>query len=463
VLGENGIERFDPESRSFTAVDSTFSRAGHYATLAADGNIWVAGGCNDCPIEIVDPRDGSVVAFDPDFEVSQATGTQLFDGRLLLATSADLNPTGLHVIDVHARTRTPLRGIASPIASAGVYEATLLPTGRILFAGPEGFYVVDVATESISEATGIPIAPRAAATLLPDGGVLLIERNPEGPMGEQLGVIWYESEAPDPSWRPTLDPTGERPRPGDTISLTGAGLLGVAEPTDLPGSAKSNHPVAIFMPLGGGAPTVGGFHDWTDTTTSWTVPALRQAGPGILFAGVAGQLGGTWVSPQPAETGEPCVSSSACASGVCLDGVCCEAQCGPCEACSAELSVDGVDGECHPALAGTDEHDDCAEDDVLTCGQTGLCDGSGECALYPDGTQCDEGLICLEQACVAKCFSNLHCPDGMQCNADGACEEPLSDGEPLGCTPCAATPRRTDHASWWWLAAIALWPLRRRR
>ncbi len=103
-------------------------------------------------------------------------------------------------------------------------------------------------------------------------------------------------------------------------------------------------------------------------------------------------------------TGSDCDSSRKCASGYCVardgkDGpvgagvpaICCENACnknGACDACTRDLT--GLD---HDGLCGNvkpDKPDRCLVDRAAPCGNTGFCDGAGQCALAPEGIQVGE-------------------------------------------------------------------------
>jgi hypothetical protein len=105
--------------------------------------------------------------------------------------------------------------------------------------------------------------------------------------------------------------------------------------------------------------------------------------------------------------GAPCTAASQCASTYCVDGVCCSTSCtGTCQACSNALKSAGPDGTCGDAKVDTDPHYDCAADDPTTCGQSGECDGGGQCKLYP------LGATCAPASCAASVLSTHSC-DGF--------------------------------------------------
>jgi len=86
--------------------------------------------------------------------------------------------------------------------------------------------------------------------------------------------------------------------------------------------------------------------------------------------------------------GQPCSSTSACASGSCADGVCCDSGCnGTCVSCSLAGQV----GKCSPYPAGTDPQNECGKGTGV-CKST--CDGVGSCA-YPQATvACSSCTVC---------------------------------------------------------------------
>jgi hypothetical protein len=96
-----------------------------------------------------------------------------------------------------------------------------------------------------------------------------------------------------------------------------------------------------------------------------------------------------------------CFRDAHCAQGqTCVDGVCCNSPCtGLCRACSAYKKGYGVDGVCEPIAAGRDPEWECALQSVSTCGTTGMCDGAGACARYPEDT------VCQPSSCVGSTWT----------------------------------------------------------
>ena len=118
--------------------------------------------------------------------------------------------------------------------------------------------------------------------------------------------------------------------------------------------------------------------------------------------------------------GETCGGDSQCYSGSCVDGVCCESACeGVCEACSASKTGQ-ADGSCAPIVAGVDPDNECARQDVASCGQTGVCNGARACAVYP------ASATCLDAYCSGDTRLAV-----SRCDGSGTC------GAPESSTSCA--------------------------
>lgn len=183
-----------------------------------------------------------------------------------------------------------------------------------------------------------------------------------------------------------------------------------------------------------------------------TVPPARDAGAdqAARDAGVEGIY--------RAPIGAPCTSGPGCESGFCADGVCCNFACS--DACYS-CAVAGRVGTCQPIAAGLpDPHQACLDSEAAYCGETGLCDGLGLCALFPAGTECappscsGSALVgaavcdgagrcvagpavvcapyaCLDGACRTDCSGPDDCATGELCLA-GVC----SSGD-IGGLPCS--------------------------
>ena len=99
--------------------------------------------------------------------------------------------------------------------------------------------------------------------------------------------------------------------------------------------------------------------------------------------------------------GTACVVDTECISNFCTEGYCCDAKpCGKCRSCALTGSV----GTCTAVAAGDpDPAGMCLAMSVSTCGTNGACDGAGECASYPAGTNCKPS----------------ECPAGARCEPIG--------------------------------------------
>jgi len=137
--------------------------------------------------------------------------------------------------------------------------------------------------------------------------------------------------------------------------------------------------------------------------------------------------------------GEACASDTECLSEHCVDGVCCDTACeGACVACTTAFKGAGEDGVCEVVAEGTNPRSLCVDEGPASCGTTGVCDANGSCAVYEDGTECSEGMICKAGGCIATpfCWEKLDgtdCGDGMICEA----------GECVSAPPCWQKPDGT--------------------
>jgi hypothetical protein len=105
----------------------------------------------------------------------------------------------------------------------------------------------------------------------------------------------------------------------------------------------------------------------------------------------------------------PATAAALCEGYPCVDGFCCTDACdGACETCAAA----GREGQCTPHAAATDPDNDCTEQPGNTCGLSGLCDGTGECAYWGSETYCND---------------NESCSTGDRCNGRGECRGEVPD------------------------------------
>jgi hypothetical protein len=119
-----------------------------------------------------------------------------------------------------------------------------------------------------------------------------------------------------------------------------------------------------------------------------------------------------------APNGSLCLEPGGCASGHCVDGVCCDSACGDlCKACNVAASA----GTCTLVPDGQDPRDACKPQPAESCGQDGLCDGTGACRRHRAGTTCG----------AASCSGAVDRVLGATCDGKGTC----LPGEVRTCSP----------------------------
>lgn len=206
----NSAELFDPVTQTFTATGPLpAARSSHTATLLANGKVLIAGGRPAVGLTSV----AQAVLYDPDSGTFSATGnmvtprenhtaTLLPNGKVLIAGGNDETNT-LFTAELY----NPASGTFSASNATVFYQnpredhlAALLPNGKVLVA--EGRYgalsqtnpcsalLYDPATDDYGLAgcfvgqTNVPGQNggryRAAATMLPDGRVLIVGGTNEG-------------------------------------------------------------------------------------------------------------------------------------------------------------------------------------------------------------------------------------------------------------------------------------------
>ena len=473
--GDSGAsaELYRPASRELSSIDGpAHGRSYHTAMLLPNGSVLIAGGTREtAPVEIFD----SVTGFEEvrDLHLPPLTGhtsSLLPDGRVLIAGgTASGVPQGAFFVYDPQRERVAQGSLSDPRAG---HTATVLPSGGVLIAGGRAseplssaalihFDVDRTTVEALS--LGDP-RDKHTATLLVDGRVLLIGGGPGSELYDPMAnefvpgpllntnriahtatllptagvlVLGGGGDAPPEVWEDdTLHPDERRAEIRDIAAnvRTPDGLVSVVAGQSVPFSGHSftcmseasggrqstsstNHPVAYWMPLGGGTPSLGGVTQWSSTQGLYAPPLTPYPGPGLLFFITNGiRSAGRMVTVEPAPLSQPCSSGSECASGFCSNSVCCNALC---------------DGDCEE------------------------CNPEGACVEKADGTVCsaDDGqpAHCVSRICEPGCTSNYDCPDGV-CGVDGLCRNPITPAESSGC----AVPARSGGSDGTFIAGLLL-------
>ncbi len=154
----------------------------------------------------------------------------------------------------------------------------------------------------------------------------------------------------------------------------------------------------------------------------------------------------------PGCLGDTCSFGADCAGGFCADQVCCNTPCdGFCEACTASLTGQPMDGICGAVQVGIADNGECGAASGTKSGGCGaapgkcLCedgikngleigvDCGGPCSAgCPSGTPCTQGFECQSMECNSHCCAASGCGLCKSCNAQGACITLLA-GSPSTC------------------------------
>ena len=230
-------ELFDPKTRKFTSTKNmNVARAGHTATLLADGRVLIAGGVNSegltASAEVYDPSLG---AFIPVATMSVGregfTATRLQNGDVLLAGGGDRTATASAEL-FHAGTNK-FSSTGSMSVPRAAHTATLLKNGKVLIAGGVNNRIVYASTElydpaagtfSISGKMNVP-RYKHAAILLRDGHLLILGGSDARDWrGEYRSAEIYDAK----SERFTAIPDMLNPRfkfPGAVVELNTGSIL----------------------------------------------------------------------------------------------------------------------------------------------------------------------------------------------------------------------------------------------
>jgi TATA-box binding protein (TBP) (component of TFIID and TFIIIB) len=429
------------------AANMQSGHGGHAAALLASGKVLIIGDVLLNASELYVPAtDGGPGSFAPTGAMSQQrlspSATLLPSGKVLVAggSNGPLAQQSAEVYDPNAAggAFSP----TGPMASARVaHSATLLPSGKVLLAGGcSGAACTSIAGAELYDPyagagmgaflpTGALAVARSAhgATMLASGEVLVTGGKGSANVSIASAERWSDGLVPPPGARPVISTAPSVVTAGQTAQIAGVGFAGVSEASSGTMYASStSFPFALWLPAAGGT-TFGVVGAWSPTSASWTPPATSLVGPGWLFVSVNGVVSkGAPVRLTAAPVGTACGAGPACSSGFCVDGVCCAEACsGACVACSAAKKSSGADdGSCGPIAAGTDPDADCPTSSVTTCQETGVCDGAGQCALYPTGTLCVQAF----------CSAGVVLTPAFTCNGTGTCvATPITNCSPFVC------------------------------
>lgn len=339
TLAVSSAELFDPSTGAFTATGNmTTVRDGHNASLLSDGRVLISGGSDQLSAEIYDPASGAFTAtgnmvarpyqrqaaillqdgrvfvasqptaqlYDPVNGTFAATNsyaapapdylepngvTLLPDGRVLLTGGNTFSGfAGWAELYDPATGQFTVTGTSGGVTGwwYNTNTATLLGSGKVLVAGsdeydlPADAELYDPATGAVT-AIGSTAASHeyAAATLLPDGSVLITGGQLPGGNGETNSELYVPANG--------------------TFSTTGNMVTGHHEHT------------ATLLP-DGSVLVAGGITIWPSSTSSAEIyrPQVLQAAP-ILFSltGDGHGQGAIW----NADTGEVASADNPATSG----------------------------------------------------------------------------------------------------------------------------------------------------
>lgn len=166
-----------PAGHFMRTGDMTTERAGHIATLLADGKVLIFGG-GSATAELYDPSTGT---FAPTGGATSAgygqTATRLTDGRVLIVPGDRLDRAALY--DPDSGTFIPSANMVKP---QQLYAAASLPDGKVLVAGESHAELYDPATGKFALAGPYAVSGAAftapftfdlVSNALPQGRVLL--------------------------------------------------------------------------------------------------------------------------------------------------------------------------------------------------------------------------------------------------------------------------------------------------
>jgi hypothetical protein len=286
----------------------------------------------------------------------------------------------------------------------------------------------DPATQDVVPVTAAPPCAPETVTLLPTGGVLVSCHG-----AAALPAVWSEFGVVPQGRLPSFASTPPSVLVGTVAATTGQGFAPMSEASGgTTSQSAANFPQMAWMPLVHSGLLRGRVTSWSEAGATWAPPITAIVGPGILFPATGAGVGpGRLMRLDPAALGTPCTTGYDCATNKCADGVCCDSDCSTiCMACTYEKNGVAPDGRCKPLAEGHPDNR-CAKE-TSECGQTGWCDGIGDCAVAAPGKACGDNGTCMQGVCRgSRCSSNADCPSGEACFNGGTCGK-------LDATPGAA-------------------------
>lgn len=273
-------ELYDSETRTWVPVEAMgVARARHTATLLTDGRVLVAGGeftsgggpdgAVRSTAQLFDPRTGRwTAAGEMHVPRTRHTATLLPDGRVLVAGGDEargdaLNPANDFTRETEAHDSAEIfdsnagatevwgTPIIPMLAARSGHSASLLPNGRVLLAGGISQNVVSFSAELLDPVAGaeafLPTPVMTGGTRFDQAAVVL----PAGPVsgcgaacgavllvGGRAGRESIDSTANTELFFPTPEISAVAPDRGVTaggtpVTITGTGLAGVTEPSQV--------------------------------------------------------------------------------------------------------------------------------------------------------------------------------------------------------------------------------------
>lgn len=193
-------------------------------------------------------------------------------------------------------------------------------------------------------------------------------------------------------------------------------------------TSGGRYSVRVTPTFGGIERIENGVADVVSLKEKCTTFDVELRAPSEVGAGGAGgdgdsvDAGGGGGNGNPLGRGAACSNAAECLSGFCTDGRCCDSACG--ETCFA-CDLESAPGLCTPVPEGKMGRKDkaCADEGISSCGTSGLCDGKGGCARYP------EGAVCVPGKCEVDGFVGR-----KECRG-GLCQDLAYACEPFACSP----------------------------